>query len=100
MADMTLDLLHVRATSFRTHLAQSDSKKCLHVTKQLAENFNRLLEDARNQLSTDEAAHLPHAITFVSNAATVAGRSDVLYVDLEIMVDQLAGILGHLKSSR
>lgn len=99
MANKTLDLLHVRTMSFKTNLAKNDSKtRNYHVTKHLADNFNSLLEDVKKQLSTDDAGHLPPRIPFVSDASRVAGMSDVLYVDLEIMVDQVAGILERLKA--
>ena len=101
MAVTNIDLLIARASSFQATLATIDNQtKNRHVTKQLANNFNRLLDEIKKEMPADTASHLPPPITFVSNAAKVAGMSDVLYLDLEIMINEIMNILGVLKAGQ
>jgi len=101
MASKNIDMLSIRASSFQTVLVKIDNQtKKKHVSKQMAENFNRLFDDVKKEMSTDDVGHLPQPNTFVGDAARVAGMSDVYYVDLEIMIDTVVGILDRLKSEK
>jgi hypothetical protein len=99
MAVDKLDLLRVRADSFRRFLNQNPERaKKNHVTIPTSEEFNRLLEEVATGFPEVEDA-LPKRITPVSDAA-IAGYADVTLVELEILTEQLLGILDLLISKR
>ena len=92
------DILIARASSLKRTLANiAPQSKGSYVSRPLAENFNKLLSTIKKEMSADDSKHLPQPITFEGPSARVAGLSDVLHLDLEIMIDQLKDVLGHLK---
>ena len=93
-----IDILIARASSLQRTLANIDPQtKKSYVSRPLAENFNKLLGAIKKEMSAADSGHLPQPITFEGPSARVAGLSDVLYVDLEIMIDQMKDVLDHLK---
>jgi hypothetical protein len=99
MALDILDLLRMKADSFRRVLNQTPQQaKKNHVTIPMSEEFNRLLDEVATA-SPDVAGALPKKITAVSDAR-IAGYADVKLVELEILSEQLVGILDLLISKR
>jgi hypothetical protein len=94
-----LDLLKMKADSFRRVLNQTpQSAKKNHVTIPMSDEFNRLLEEVATAFP-EVADALPRKITAVSDAR-IAGYADVKLVELEILSEQLVGILELLLSKR
>jgi hypothetical protein len=94
-----LDLLKMKADSFRRVLNQTPQVvKKNHVTIPMSEEFNRLIEEAVTAFP-DVADALPRKITAVSDAR-IAGYADVKLLELEILSEQLVGILELLISKR
>ena len=95
-----LDLLKVRAESFRRVLTQaSESAKKNHVTKSTAEEFNRLLDEVATGFP-EVADALPKKILASSRGPSLIGCVDVKLVELEILSEQLVGIIDLLISKR
>ena len=93
MQPSTLDLLIARILSFKMILAATSEKAKRHsVPRPVAENFNQLLEDIAAHCFSMKSS-LPKPISFNSDAAMVAGLSDVDYIGLEIMAEQVLAIL-------
>jgi hypothetical protein len=94
-----LDLLKMKADSFRRVLNQTQqSAKKNHVTIPMSEEFNRLLEEVATTFP-QVADALPKKLTAVSDAR-IAGYADVNLVELEILSEQLVGIIDLLISKR
>lgn len=93
MQPSKLELLQARLLSFKTVLAATSEKAKRHnVARPVAENFNQLLEDIAVHFLFLQSS-LPKPISFNSDAAMVAGQSDVDYIGLEIMAEQVLAIL-------
>jgi hypothetical protein len=94
-----LDLLKMKADGFRRVLNQTPQQtKKNRVTIPTSEEFNRLLDEVATAFP-DIAEALPKKITAVSDAR-IAGCADVKLVELEILSEQLVGILDLLISKR
>jgi hypothetical protein len=95
-----LDLLRMKADSFRRVLNQtSQNAKKNSVTKPTADEFNWLLDEAA--LAFPQVAEaLPRRITSMSLESQATGCADVKLVELEILSEQLVGILDLLISKR
>jgi hypothetical protein len=94
-----LDLLKMKADSFRRVLNQTpQSAKKNRVTIPTSEEFNRLVEEVATT-SPQVADALPKKITSVSDAH-MAGYADVTLVELEILSEQLVGMIELLISKR
>lgn len=94
-----LDLFRMKADSFRRVLSQAPQQaKKNHVTIPMSEEFNRLLDEMAAAFP-DIAEALPRKITAESDAR-IAGYADVKLLELEILSEQLVGILDLLISKR
>lgn len=86
------DLLRARARSFKSTLQNASAKEKEGPTgTALAENFNKILQEAGNTFP-DLKDSLPASITSRGPFARM-GKSDASYLDLEIMADQLLSLL-------
>ncbi|MBI3461637.1 MAG: hypothetical protein HY000_01050 [Planctomycetes bacterium] len=94
-----LDVLKLKADSFRRVLNQTPQlAKKNHVTMPISDEFNRLLDEVATAFP-DVAEALPKKITAVS-PARLAGYADVKLMELEILSEQLVGLLDLLISKR
>ena len=96
----TVEFLLAEAQAFKNVLkSQSNEDKKKHVPIQTAKQFNAILDKAKKQVP-DSAAHLPEPVEW--NAGNLLTRSldvtMITYVDLEIKLDTLLGVLTLLKS--
>ena len=87
-----IEILRARARSFKSTLqnASVKEKEGLAGTA-LAENFNKIVEETA-QTYPDLKESLPARITSRSPFARM-GKSDVSYLDLEVLADQLLAML-------
>lgn len=87
-----IDLLRARARSFKSTLQKATAKeKEGPAGTALAENFNKIVQEAGNAFP-DLKDSLPAPITSRGPFARM-GKSDVSYLDLEVMADQLLAML-------
>lgn len=85
-------LLKIRVKAFRSTLHNaSESSKKNHVTTMLAEEFNRLVTDAGATFPDIKTA-LPSLIQH-NPQFRMMGISGATYLDLEIMAEQVLGLL-------
>ena len=86
------ELLKARTRSIKSTLrdATQEQKKG-HAGISLAENFNKILRDIA-EMHPDLASSLPSEITWKGPFAQMR-MSDVSYLDLEVMVDQVLALL-------
>ena len=93
-----LDFLIARVSAHKTILTKKDPKDIKgNVSFPFANDFNSLLEEIKKECP-EAASHLPRAITFESDRARLAHQSDINFVELEIMVEQVLNVLQTLKS--
>ena len=86
------DILRARARSFKSTLHNATAKeKEGPAGTALAENFNKIVEETV-QTFPDLKESLPARITSRGPFARM-GKSDVSYLDLEVMADQLLAML-------
>jgi hypothetical protein len=94
-----IDFLIATMSAFEKTLEKLDQKtKAGHVPVQLAENFNKLLDEIKTE-SPDAAPELPLPITLDGTFEGI-GVTDISYVALEVMVRQVLGVLGVLKTGQ
>lgn len=89
-----LQILKARLQGYKSILEKTrPSQKSEIVSNHLARNFNEIVDELRN-ISPGVGEHLPKHIR------TPGGRrqTDVSFLDLEIMVEQVLGILNVLES--
>jgi hypothetical protein len=101
MAIKNIDLLFARASAFQKTLVRIDHQtKKTNVSTQLAINFNTLLDEIKKEIPADAASHLPQAVGSATSLHQRAGLVSINYVDLEILIDQVLGILEVLKTQK
>ena len=88
----TVSILKAMAMAFKTNLAKHPTGKDQHVSLQDANSFNSLLKDIES-FKPDIGQHLPKPVHCDNHLFTGVGKVDITYLDLEILVDQVIGIL-------
>jgi hypothetical protein len=91
-----IDFLIAKVKPFEAALHSLDAQaKGNHVSIDLAQNFNKLLEEIKAE-SPEAAPELPQPITLQGIFARL-GQTSTSHVALEIMVGQVLGVLEVLK---
>jgi hypothetical protein len=93
------DELITDVMAYKTALAAGTQKqKEKHVSIPTARQFNALLDRIKRE-TPDLAPKLPEEITWVSDSH-LAGLSDIIFLELEISVERVFGLLNLYKSHR
>jgi len=93
-----IEIIEAQLRSFKSTLEKAtDKQKEGLVTIALAENFNRMVEQTI-QLFPELKDHLPQKIESATSMKRRAGVSDVNYLDLEILTDQVFSLIQLKKS--
>jgi hypothetical protein len=88
-----LDFLKAKVLAYKHTLDGKTSKeKEKHVAIQIAEEFNSILEEIK-KLSPDAAPHLPKPISWKGIAAQDMQISDIRFLELEMLLNQVLAIL-------
>lgn len=95
----TLDFLRARVQAYKSTLdGKSSQEKEKHVSIQIAEEFNLILEEIKKE-AADAAPHLPKPITWQSIFARDMRVADVRFLELEMMLNQVLAVLDVLRGS-
>ena len=94
------DFILTDILAYQSALSRATSKqKENHVPTPTAQQFNALLDRIKAE-KPELAPRLPDLITFGSEAARFLDASDITYLDLEISVERIIGLLQLYKSHR
>jgi hypothetical protein len=97
MEPTPLQLLKVRLQGFKRTLGSaSERSKSEHISTELAKNFNSILANIGEKFPSIRDA-LPEPVPSTT-LLRKAGKADISFLDLEILVDQAVGILDLLDS--
>jgi hypothetical protein len=89
----TLDFLKAKVMAVKHTLdSRSSKEKGGHISVQTAQQFNAVIEEIK-KASPEAAPHLPQPIQWGGHMARLASQANVTFLDLEIMVNQVLGIL-------
>jgi hypothetical protein len=89
----TLDFVRAKIQAFKHTLESKPSaEKQKHVAIQIAEQFNSFLEEIKKE-SPEAAAHLPMPITWTSVFARDMRLSDIKFLELELLLNQVLAVL-------
>lgn len=95
----TLDFLKAKVQAYKHTLeGKTGKEKDGRVSIQIAQQFNAIIDEIKKE-STEAAPHLPHPVTWNSPFAQT-GLSDVKYLDLEMMLNQVLAILDVIRESK
>lgn len=87
-----VEILRARARSFKSTLQNASSKeKEGHAGTALVQNFNKIIDET-GLTYPDLKESLPEYIT-IDGIFAHMGKSDVTYLDLEVLADQLLAML-------
>jgi hypothetical protein len=95
----TLDFLRAKVLAYKNTLdSRSGKDKEQRVGIQIAEEFNAVLEEIRKE-SPDAAAHLPKPIACKGVFARDLRLSDIKFLELEMILNQVLAILDLLREA-
>jgi hypothetical protein len=93
-----LDFVKATVLAYKSTLdSKPSSEKSGRVSIQLAHQFNSIVEKIKNVCPPEAASELPRPITWNTPAAN-AGWSDVKFLELEMMLNQVIAILDVLRA--
>jgi hypothetical protein len=94
-----LDFIRSDLLAFKTTLErQGQIEKDKRVTIDFAKRFNSLIQKIKSE-SSEAAEHLPESLTW-SDPWKQAGLADIKYLELEVLVEQILGVVDLLQSGR
>jgi hypothetical protein len=96
----SLDFYKATVLAFKHTLeGKSTKEKEKHVSIQIAEQFNAVVENIKKE-HPDAAIHLPQPITMKGIASRDMQIADIRFLDFEMMLNQVLAILDVLRESR
>lgn len=91
-----LDFLRAKVLAYKGTLdGRAASQKAGRVSTQIAEQFNAIVEEIKKAVP-EAAPHMPHTITSITVPGS--GKSDVTFLDLEMMLNEVVGVLDLLRA--
>lgn len=95
----SLDFHRATMMAFKNTLEGKSSKeKENHVSIQIAEQFNGVVEAIKNE-HPEAAPHLPKPITWKGIAAQDMQIADIRFLDLELLLNQVLATLDVIRAS-
>ena len=95
-----LDFHRAKAQAYKKTLeATPGPQKHEQASNIIAKQVNELVEAIKTEFP-DAAQHLPPTITWANPFASRTGWSDVKLVEMEMMLNQIIGVLDVLRASR
>jgi hypothetical protein len=96
----SLDFHKATVLAFKHTLeGKSAKEKEKHVSIQIAEQFNGVVENVKKEYP-DAAIHLPQPITWKGIGAQDMRIADIRFTDFEMLLNQVLAILDVLRDSR
>jgi hypothetical protein len=93
-----LTFLNARLEAFKRVLdGKSSAEKDKNVADVIVNEFNSIVKDIAKEFPS-AADHLPREVTSHSRMLIGTGMSDIHYIDLEILVEQVRSIVSILKT--
>jgi hypothetical protein len=94
----SLDFHRATIRAFKNTLDGKASKeKEKHISIQIAEQFNVIVDNIRKEFP-DAASHLPQPITMKGIASRDMQIADIKFLDFEVLLNQVLGILEVLEA--
>jgi hypothetical protein len=93
-----MDFLRAKVLAYKNTLdGRAASQKAGRVSTLIAEQFNAIVEEIKKALP-EAASHMPPTITSITVPGS--GKSDVTFLDLEMMLNQVVSVLDVLRAEQ